>query len=702
MSMKRFFALLVLCLLVLTILPIVCLNVQSDPFGTNKAVLMANFKQYQPECTVTGSGGTASIYSVWTDNQWGVTNGDITFSRSTNGGTTFSIPMRINNGDAASNTSSEDSPDIAVSGTYVYIVWKDMSQGQTHLYFRKSSTSGASFDPDVSIVAATSSDPTPRISASGNNVYVTYKGKNDEGIWCMMSSNNGVSFGAPANVQGAPDQRIAKKPDIAVDSTNVYVAFDYEDIEYGKRDIWVSKSSLSSLSFGAAVDVTTQSTSDQVGPTIEASDDGVFVAWMDYRNDPDKEWTGDSTDDCDIYSTKSANQGSSFSAAARVNDDPMSNLNQQEDPSIDVDGTGKAMVTWTDKRNTDRDIYFSMDTGSGFGKNGRVNEFQATPADQLQSSISIDDANVPHVIWSDTRNEQGDIYYSHTIPNTPPTTPVMTDPDQVQETSMRIKWQGNIESDFSLYELHMSPTPGITPGPTTLNATIFDQATTSYIINELEPGTKYYFKLVVTDFDEASSTSNEVSAITFNVNQGPNWLKQVDDLSFEEDNHTQGTHILNLSDGYFWDDYYGGFAPRLQVNTTPENQASNNIFGVVEKIGTYFYLTFKPQSNFAGTETFWIFLSDNGTDGSPDNADDKGAEGETFTVTTTDINDPPTFDKIGSGILWDKKITTFATLDLTGTIEKGRQGQLYEFTISATDIGGQHHNHEDGCPDGQS
>ena len=131
MSAKRNFAILVLCLFVLTVIPIICFDAVSDPFESpNKAVLNANYKQYEPELVVSGSGATANIHIVWTDFQYGVGNSDISYARSTNGGSSF-ITKRINTGDIIDNSTSETSPDIAISGTYVYVVWKDMSQGTT-------------------------------------------------------------------------------------------------------------------------------------------------------------------------------------------------------------------------------------------------------------------------------------------------------------------------------------------------------------------------------------------------------------------------------------------------------------------------------------------------------------------------------------------------------------------------------------------
>jgi len=659
----------------------------SDPFGQNRVVVSASMNQYTPRVAVTGSGITANVYVTWTDFQWGSPNADIGFSRSSDAGFTFSPTMRINMGDYATNNSMDISPDIAVDGLNVYITWQDSRTLQPNIFMRKSIDGGSTFGSEVQVTASsTGSDATPRIAVSGSNVYIAWQGKTAEGILASMSTNGGTSFGAPATVCTPANGYMMGRPDIAVDSTYVYVVYDNSNMAWGSPSVYCARSTLGSLSFGAAADVSQSASSMEQFASVDASSDGVFVAWEDYRNDNDLEFTDDTSDDADIYFSKSIDDGVTFSAPARANDDAMLNRNQQYGPSIAVDTTGAAVIAWSDERNVDYDVYFTKYSGTTFSVNGRINEFQAIPADQTQPAVDTGGDNVGFCVWTDSRNapKAKDIYCAHTIPNTAPATPTLYPPDQMQTTSMKLTWQGNIESDFAAYDIHMSTTAGFTPTGATINKTITNQATTEYTVQGLSPGTRYYFKMVVKDFDGMSSTSNEVYNSTLSVNQRPRWLKEIEDLEFDEDNATQGRMLLNLSSGYYWDDRFNGFDLIFCVNTTSANSASQNIVGKYEKNGTCHYLSFSPKADWVGSEEFWVFMSDVGADGTP-SVDDLWNISSHFMVKVNNVNDAPGFEKIYSGALWEEKVVARTLLNLTKVMERGRQNAPFTFTVKCKD-----------------
>lgn len=685
---RKFVPVAVLGILMISCISLFGMNAVADPFGQNRVVISANMIQWTPRMAVTGSGTTATVFVVWADYQWGGTTSDIAFAKSADSGYTFSPQMRVNMGDYALNNSIDSSPDITIDGTNVYIVWQDTSLGQPHIFLRKSIDSGSNWGTAVQVTSTpTGSDGCPKIAASGSNVYIAWQGKNTEGILAALSTNGGASFGAAATVCGPVNGYIMGRPDVAMDNTNVYVVYDNSDGPWGSQDIYCSKATLGSTSFGAGIDVSNSPNCMEQYASVDASSDGVYVAWEDYRNAaPDYEWTGTTTDDADIYFAKSTDKGVSFGAAVRANDDPIGNDNQQYGSSIAVDGTGAAYIAWSDERNGNYDVYFTKHSGTSFSVNGRVNEFQATPADQMQPSIDISTDNVAYCSWTDTRNaaKGRDIYCAHAIPNTLPTAATLYSPDQMQTTSMRLTWQGNIESDFASYEVHMSTTASFTPSGATLNKTITNQATTEYTVQGLSPGTRYYFKMVVTDFDGLSSTSNEVFNSTLSVNQRPRWLKDIEDLDFDEDNATQGHLLLNLSNGYIWDDKFNGFDLIFSVNTTSSNVASQNIAGKYEKNGTYHYVTFTSKADWVGSEEFWIFMSDVGADGTP-SVDDLYNISSHFMVSVNNVNDRPVFDKVYSGVLWEEKISDKALLNMTKIMEKGRQNAPFTFTVKCKD-----------------
>ena len=73
--------------------------------------------------------------------------------------------------------------------------------------------------------------------------------------------------------------------------------------------------------------------------TISPKTGTLFAAWADYRN-------GDS----DIYLTRSADEGRTWSTAVRVNDDPPGNGIDQFQPQLAVAPDGHVAVAWHDRR----------------------------------------------------------------------------------------------------------------------------------------------------------------------------------------------------------------------------------------------------------------------------------------------------------------------------------------------------------------
>jgi hypothetical protein len=131
-----------------------------------------------------------------------------------------------------------------------------------------------------------------------------------------------------------------------------------------------------------------------------------------------------------VYLARSLNEGSSFDAPVKVNDD--STTRYRGGTQVDVASDGKVHVTWTDGRAGDGpqylDIYYaaSLDGGLSFEPNVRVNDdsFVSPPngvftlGAQGTPSIVADSASRVHIVWEDFRNfvdEAGycrDIYYA--------------------------------------------------------------------------------------------------------------------------------------------------------------------------------------------------------------------------------------------------------------------------------------------------
>ena len=179
-----------------------------------------------PRLAVSGS----NVYVTWQDNPGGPTD-DIYFAKSADGGTTFSAAVNISN-----NSGASAAPQIAVSGTNVYLVWDDTTPGHDQTFFAASSNSGSSFGTPVNISNDAGSATIPQIAATGSAVFLTWKDHtpgNDD-IFFAASSNSGSSFGTPVNISN--DAGISTTPEISVSGTNVYIV--WSDNTPGNDDIF--------------------------------------------------------------------------------------------------------------------------------------------------------------------------------------------------------------------------------------------------------------------------------------------------------------------------------------------------------------------------------------------------------------------------------------------------------------------------------
>ena len=136
-----------------------------------------------------------------------------------------------------SNTSLVSSPRLSASGQNVFVVWEEGKGGKSNIIYKHSNDSGATFGPAVSI----SSDSIkgiiandaiqPDVSSFANNVYVVWKSQ-QSGIQLKHSNDSGTTFGPPItltnNNTNISDLKLAASED------NVYVVWKSDGFSFQK------------------------------------------------------------------------------------------------------------------------------------------------------------------------------------------------------------------------------------------------------------------------------------------------------------------------------------------------------------------------------------------------------------------------------------------------------------------------------------
>jgi hypothetical protein len=223
---------------------------------------------------------SGNIYVAHTNFHGALGNSPIMFSRSTNGGATFSHPKTISTG-GASGTPNNQGADIAVApdGT-IYIAYEAFqrgAQGGSTIGIVKSTDCGKHWSQPVAVASI------------------------------VEGQAPGVAFRTPTFAFVATDD---------VNPNVVYVA--YQNL-LGDYDIYVQRSTDGGATWGVPVQVNEDpGARHQIFPTIEVSHGALHVAWYDFRNS-----TPPANDLLDVYyacTNCAGNVYPTFSHNVRVSD----------------------------------------------------------------------------------------------------------------------------------------------------------------------------------------------------------------------------------------------------------------------------------------------------------------------------------------------------------------------------------------------
>jgi hypothetical protein len=343
---------------------------------------------------------------------------------------TFELNRRISDYEQAhywTHTFSSGGHSLARSGEALYAVWYDVRRGNSDVYFAKSTDGGRTFGPNkrVNDDTTTAVQYKPGIGVDGQGtIYIAWRDgrKGNADIFFARSTDGGKTFSK--NSQLNDDRGVAYQgnPTLAV-NTKGLVAVAWSDARNGKDDIYITVSKDQGRTFSGNRRVNDDpETLSHSHPSVAVDEqEGVHVAWEDFRND-----------NSDIYWAVSRDGGATFSPNRKVNDD--SGPAPQISPSLAIGPSGRIFVAWGDFRNSavelsppnaatgeeqhwevsragNADIYFaeSTDGGKSFSANHRLNDDPGTAA-QAFPSLTVNPQGGVAVAWEDFRNGDSDIY----------------------------------------------------------------------------------------------------------------------------------------------------------------------------------------------------------------------------------------------------------------------------------------------------
>ena len=281
-------------------------------------------------------------------------------ARSADGGATWGTPVQVSHGTGATFVAA--TPRIAATGTAAYAVWRDNRNGGFDIYMNRLSATGTD---DVTASASdqridTGDAPgsgasfTPQVAVNGPNVYVVWVDDRPSGsldIWLNRSSNGGATWLPVATrLDDDPIDHDSIEPQIVALASGVVVVA-WVDYRSGFPDIVARQSSTGGATFQDVQRLDTSTdpgTSSSFDLSMAASGNLIVAAWADDR-----------TGFFDIHANYSLDAGATFQPDdVRLNQRSMASMYDSEAPDVYVSSTS-GHVVWVDHRGgANGDLYY--------------------------------------------------------------------------------------------------------------------------------------------------------------------------------------------------------------------------------------------------------------------------------------------------------------------------------------------------------
>ncbi|HYF98694.1 MAG TPA: sialidase family protein, partial [Candidatus Saccharimonadales bacterium] len=351
-----------------------------------------------PNSTNDNNNDNNNVYIVWKS-----LNSGIQLKHSNDSGLTFGAAITLSN-----DTSISDLRLAALGDNNVYIVWKSLNSG---IQLKHSNDSGLTFYSTT--IQEDSRDylvSTPRISASGNNVFIVWEeGKGGKSnIVYRHSNDSGLTFGPLLMLNHQIGlNSILYQPEIDSYSANNFI-IKINSIEKG---VLIYNSNDSGLTFGAAITLSNDTSISDLR-LAALGDNNVYIVWQDMIE-------GNPT----IFFKKSVTNALSFNEVLRLSGENSSGYS----PQIQIDQDNFIHIVWNSANNG---VFYlnSKNEGTTFSQiqkinanNSSVSELRLAvpgPADVFKNDNGNDSDNV-FLVW-----KHGEYYFlninENQLPNNAP------------------------------------------------------------------------------------------------------------------------------------------------------------------------------------------------------------------------------------------------------------------------------------------
>jgi hypothetical protein len=298
-------------------------------WGTDTRLTNSNSDSYYPSIALSGS----LVHVVWEDNRDG--NDEIYYKRSTDGGINWGADTRL-----TSNSAYSWTPSLAVNGSNIHVVWKDMRDSSTgELYYKRSTDGGINWGADTRLTNNPAYTNYGSVAVSGTTVHIAWYDNRDGNyeIYYKRSTDGGLSWGTDTRLTNDP--AFSSSPSISVSGLTVHIV--WHDSRDGNTEVYYKRSTDGGTSWGTDTRLSNIPYFSSL-PNISVSGSVVHVAWQDNRDGNDE-----------IYYKRSIDGGTNWETDTRLTN----NSSISERTSIAVSGI-VVHVVWRDNRDGNYEIYY--------------------------------------------------------------------------------------------------------------------------------------------------------------------------------------------------------------------------------------------------------------------------------------------------------------------------------------------------------
>lgn len=350
----------------------------------------------------------------------------VSVTKSVDGGTTWTSPYSMPM--FTSGTTGQSDPWLVWhDGTvyYAYLEYSIAGPSLSQMTVARSDNYGASWTPVTASYGDFFADKEMMVISDNGTIYLVYDDTDDATIIgnttirLTRSTDGGVTFQEICNItEQTPWKGL---PYMALSNENhLFVAWLYlepETLSWG--NIELSKSLDGGSTFQKSLFINSDGNYSTSAPgkiTLPVvrfdQNDRLYVLWADGFDQ------GENT--FDVYLRYSDDYGDTWSERIRVNPTVQGN---QWNPEMTIDTYGRLHIVYYDEQGGYYRPYYRTLTFTGDKHDSPIFGTPIPVADSLTLNsftrpgeymgIQLDSNGVPHIAWSDGRNDEMDIYYAH-------------------------------------------------------------------------------------------------------------------------------------------------------------------------------------------------------------------------------------------------------------------------------------------------